>query len=304
MPFDVGRDDVIECAKQKERNMLGGLQIGFNDMMQILILYGGIYALIRFVRGTRNAQVLLGFCVLVASLLLFTYLFRFDVLARIVYFLLIYLALSMVVVFQQEIRRVLALVGGQRLFKRQYVLREASVPEKLCQAVFMLARAKIGALIAVERGISLCSYEDSGVKLNAWVSHELLVSIFTPPLPLHDGGIILRDARIAAAHCLFPVSNQSELATSGMRHRAAVGLSEETDAVVVVVSEETGKISVAHNGRLHRYSDQKVEKVLLRWMRKAMPHETQEPLTLTDWVLSRTAKLMKTRWGIIGRGTP
>jgi diadenylate cyclase len=283
--------------------MLGGLQIGFNDVMQILILYVGIYALIRFVRGTRNAQVLLGFCLLVVSLLLFTYLFRFDVLARVVYFLLIYLALSMVVVFQQEIRRMLALVGGQRLFGRPYILREPTAPEKLCQAVAYLARARIGALVAVERGISLCSYEDSGVKLNALVSHELLVSVFTPPLPLHDGGIILRDGRIAAAHCLFPVSNQGELATSGMRHRAAVGLSEETDAVVAVVSAETGRISVAHNGRLHRYSDEKVEKVLLRWLKKAMPHETRSPLTLTDWLMTHVAKLLKARWDV-GKETP
>jgi diadenylate cyclase len=150
--------------------------------------------------------------------------------------------------------------------------------------------------MAVERGISLCGYEDSGVKLDALISHELLISIFTPPLPLHDGGIVLRDGRVAAAHCLFPVSNQGELATSGMRHRAAVGLSEETDAVVVVVSEETGRISVAHNGRLHRYSDEKVEKVLLRWLRKAMPHEPHGPPTLTDWLMTRVARLLNTRW--------
>lgn len=270
--------------------MLEGIQIGFIDVMQILILYLGIYALIRFVRGTRSAQVLLGFCVLVVSLLLFTYLFRFDVLARVVYFLLVYLALSMVVVFQQEIRRVLALVGGQRLFARHYALRDELAPQKLCHSITKLSREKIGALIAVERGISLCGYEDSGVKLNAVVSHELLVSIFTPPLPLHDGGIIIRDGRIAAAHCLFPVSSQSELAASGMRHRAAVGLSEETDAVVVVVSEETGQISVAHNGRLHRYRDEKTAKLLLRWLRKAMPNETRGAVTLTDWLTSHVTR--------------
>ena len=225
--------------------MFDGLQIGLNDVMQIMILYFGIYALIRFVKGTRSAQVLLGFCVLAVSLLLFTYLFRFDVLARVVYFLLIYLALSMVVVFQQEIRRMLAVVGGQRLFSRQFALRQESVPETLCRGVVELSRARIGALIAVERGISLCGYEDSGVRLNARVSRELLFSIFTPPLPLHDGGIIMRAGQIAAAHCLFPVSNQGELASSGMRHRAAVGLSEETDAVVIVVSEETTVLPLA-----------------------------------------------------------
>jgi diadenylate cyclase len=275
--------------------MFEGLQIGFNDVVQILILYVGVYALIRYVKGTRSAQVLLGFCVLVVSLLLFTSLFRFDVLARVVYFLLIYLALSMVVVFQQEIRRVLALVGGQHLFSRQYTLRQSSVPEVLCRCVLNLSQARIGALIAVERGISLCSYEDSGVKLNALVSHELLVSIFTPPLPLHDGGIIMREGRIAAAHCLFPVSNQSELISSGMRHRAAVGLSEETDAVVIVVSEETGRISAAYNGRLHQYSEDKVDKLILRWLRVAMPNDRRRALSMLDWGITQVAKLVRRR---------
>lgn len=275
--------------------MFEGLQIGFNDAIQILILFFGVYALIRYVKGTRSAQVLLGFCVLVVSLLLFTSLFRFDVLARVVYFLLIYLALSMVVVFQQEIRRVLALVGGQHLFSRQYALRQSSLPEVLCRCVLNLSQARIGALIAVERGISLCSYEDSGVKLNALVSRELLVSIFTPPLPLHDGGIIIREGRIAAAHCLFPVSNQSELISSGMRHRAAVGLSEETDAVVIVVSEETGRISAAYNGRLHQYSEDKVDKLILRWLRVAMPNDRRRALSVLDWGMTQAAKLVRRR---------
>lgn len=275
--------------------MFEGLQIGISDAVQIFLLYLAIYALIRYVKGTRSAQVLLGFCVLVVSLLLFTYLFRFDVLARVVYFLLIYLALSMVVVFQQEIRRMMAMVGGQRLFKPS-ALRQQQVPEKLCRCILNLSRARIGALLAVERGISLCGYEDSGVKLNALVSHELLVSIFTPPLPLHDGGIIMREGRIAAAHCLFPVSNQSELITSGMRHRAAVGLSEETDAVVIVVSEETGLISAAYNGRLHRYDERdNVEKIILRWLRVAMPNERHRSQTLTDWLLTQAARLWQRR---------
>ena len=275
--------------------MFEGLQIGISDAVQIFLLYLAIYALIRYVKGTRSAQVLLGFCVLVVSLLVFTSLVRFDVLARVVYFLLIYLALSMVVVFQQEIRRMMAMVGGQRLFKPS-ALRQQQVPEKLCRCILNLSRARIGALLAVERGISLCGYEDSGVKLNALVSHELLVSIFTPPLPLHDGGIIMREGRIAAAHCLFPVSNQSELITSGMRHRAAVGLSEETDAVVIVVSEETGLISAAYNGRLHRYDERdNVEKIILRWLRVAMPNERHRSQTLTDWLLTQAARLWQRR---------
>lgn len=266
--------------------MFNGLQISLNDLAQIAILYIAIYALIRFVRGTRSAQVLLGFCFLAVVLLGSIAFFRFDVLARIIYFLLIYLALSMVVVFQQEIRRMLALVGGRKLFSRRTAGREG-VAEVLCRSLLFLSKSKMGALVAIERGISLLGYESSGVRLKAEISRELMVSIFTPPLPLHDGGIIIRDGRISAAHCIFPVSNQGELITSGMRHRAAVGLSEETDAVVLVVSEETGMISIAHNGRLHRYVPDKVEKILLRWVKKAMFSDSRKPFVLREWISSR-----------------
>ncbi|MFO7936910.1 MAG: diadenylate cyclase CdaA [Kiritimatiellia bacterium] len=264
--------------------MLNGLQISYNDIMQIIILYLVVYGVIRLIKGTRSAQVLLGFCVTVVSLLLFTHIFKFDVLARVVYFLLVYLALSMVVVFQQDIRRMLALVGGQRLFSRQYALSKAPVTEILTRSIINMSSSRLGALVAIERGISLRGYEESGIMINALLSHELLVSIFTPPLPLHDGGIVIRDGRISAAHCLFPVSNRSELISSGMRHRAAVGLSEETDAVVFVVSEETGAISIAYNGKLHRYvSKENVNKVMLRWLRLAMPHQRKlQNVSFTD----------------------
>ena len=281
--------------------MLGGLQISFNDIMQIFILYLVIYGVIRLIKGTRSAQVLLGFCVTVVSLLLFTYLFNFDVLARVVYFLLIYLALSMVVVFQQDIRRMLALVGGQRLFSRQYTLNKVPVTEILTKSIINMSRGRIGALVAIERGISLRGYEESGIMINALLSHELLVSIFTPPLPLHDGGIVIRDGRISAAHCLFPVSNKSDLITSGMRHRAAVGLSEETDAVIFVVSEETGSISIAYNGKLHRYgSKDNVNKIMLRWLRVAMPHQKKvRNSTITDqisgWFAARVEAYTESR---------
>ncbi len=266
--------------------MFGGTQISFNDIVQIVILYLVVYAVIRLVKGTRSAQVLLGFCVTVVSLLMFIYVFNFEVLARIVYFLLIYLALSMVVVFQQDIRRMLALVGGQRFFSRQYALNRVSVTDILTKSVIQMSRKRIGALVAIERGISLRGYEESGIELNAILSHELLASIFTPPLPLHDGGIVIRDGRVSSAHCLFPVSNKSDLISSGMRHRAAVGLSEETDAVIFVVSEETGAISIAYNGKLHRYTGKdNVAKIMLRWLSVAMPrHKKARNLSLTDQI--------------------
>ena len=180
----------------------------------------------------------------------------------------------------------LAIVGGQRLFKRQYTLEKVAVTEILTKSIMNMSRLSIGALIAVERGISLRGYEESGIMTNALLSHELLVSVFTPPLPLHDGGIVIRDGRISSAHCLFPVSNQSELISSGMRHRAAVGLSEETDAVIFVVSEETGSISIAYNGKLHRYKESdNVRKIMLRWLRVAMPHQKKvRNQSLTDYI--------------------
>lgn len=274
--------------------MLEGLRLGtiITDMVQIGVLWYGIYMLIRFVLGTRIAPILLGFCVLVALFLLFAYLLGMDVLARIVFYLLIFMVLSMIVVFQQEIRRMLELLSGQRWFGRQTLLasnNNTSAVDILCNSLVYLSQHQIGALVAIERGISLRSYEASGVLLRAVISQELLISIFTPPLPLHDGGVVIRDGVLTVAHALFPVSNQITLAGSGMRHRAAVGLSEETDALVVVVSEETGRISIAHNGKLHRFEPDRAEKLLLRWLRKAMPIRTPRAATFGEWLFKYTA---------------
>ena len=104
------------------------------------------------------------------------------------------------------------------------------------------------------------------------MTEELLVSIFTPPLPLHDGGAVVRNGRLSSAHCLFPISHNPSLASSGMRHRAAVGISEETDALVIVVSEETGSVSIAHNGKIMRYSGSVIAPALEQWLEKYLPN--------------------------------
>jgi DNA integrity scanning protein DisA with diadenylate cyclase activity len=157
--------------------------------------------------------------------------------------------------------------------KRKFLSGGIPSAEFLADSLMALARARIGALVAFERGISLRGVEDTGVRLDAVFSPELVKSIFTPPLPLHDGGLVMRDGRIASAHCIFPVSNNPSLSGSGMRHRAAVGLSEETDALVFVVSEETGAISVAHNGKIVRYDieGEGAEAPIVRWLSKALP---------------------------------
>ena len=246
--------------------------VTFSAVAQIAILYVVIYTILKYAKGSKFGQALMGVGILAAAMLAFTFLFHFEVLSLLVRYRLIYLAISTVVIFQPEIRRVLSQVGAFGFFDRpKYAADGAATPEFIVQTIVALADRRIGALIAFERGISLRSYEDTGVALDAMLSRELVENVFTPPLPLHDGGMTIRGGRIAAAHCVFPVSNNPELITSGMRHRAAVGLSEETDALVIAVSEETGAVSVAHNGKLIRYTGDQRAPSLIRWVSKAMP---------------------------------
>ena len=265
-----------------------------NDIVQIFILYMVFYWVLRAAKGSRFGQVLTGGGMLFAALIAFTYLFHFDVLSRIVKGLLLYFALSSVVIFQPEIRRILATIGSLLFQDRnRYVNFHGRItPELLTTYVCKLAKQRMGALLAIERGISLTGYETSGVMLDAIISAELLLSIFKEPMPLHDGGVVIRHGRLSSAHCLFPVSVRTELSESGMRHRAAVGLSEETDALVVVVSEETGRVSVAYNGRLIRYPDveENSQASLLRWIRKAMPRQKTIYERLADWFSQRREK--------------
>jgi diadenylate cyclase len=243
--------------------------ISFSAIAQIAILYFVIYAILKAAKGSKFGQALMGVGILAAAMFAFTFLFHFEVLSQIIRALLVYLAISTVVIFQPEIRRILATVGAFGFFERpKYTPDGAATPELLTDAIVSLAERRIGALIAFERGISLRGYEETGVQINAIFSRELVESIFTPPLPLHDGGMTIRNGRIAAAHCVFPVSNNTDLEVSGMRHRAAVGLSEETDALVIVVSEETGAISIAHNGKLTRYAGEEKSQLIRRWITK------------------------------------
>lgn len=241
-------------------------------IVQIAILYFVFYAILKGAKGSRFGQALMGFGILAALLIAFVYLFHFDVLTRIVQFLLIYIAVSTVVIFQPEIRRILSAVGAFGfLEKPKYGPGDAVTPDLVVETLIYLADKRIGALLAFERGISLRGYEETGVLLDAVFSRGLVTSIFTPPLPLHDGGAVLRNGRLSSAHCIFPVSNNPDLIANGMRHRAAVGLSEDTDALVVAVSEETGDISVARNGKLFRYTGDQRAESLRRWLARTLP---------------------------------
>lgn len=264
--------------------------VSVSAVVQIAILSLVIYAILKAAKGSRFGQALMGVGIIAAVMFAFTYVFHFDVLSTIMQSLLVYLAISTVVIFQPEIRRILSQVGAFGYLEKPKYRRDGSAtPEFIAETLLALADRRIGALVAFERGISLRSYEETGVAVDAIFSRELVNCIFTPPLPLHDGGVTIRAGRIAAAHCVFPVSNNPDLIGSGMRHRAAVGLSEETDALVVIVSEETGNISVAHNGRLIRYQGDQRTQSILRWLNKAMPGERRSDFTF----LRLTTRLTK-----------
>lgn len=246
----------------------------YSDAVQIAILYIVFYTILKSVKGSRVGQALMGGGIIVALLIVFSVLFHFAVLTRIVQALLLYFAMSSVVIFQPEIRRILMTLGAFGFLEAPKHREDGSAtPEFIVETLIELARKKMGALVAFERGISLRSYEETGIATDAVFSRELVQAIFTPPLPLHDGGIVIRNGRIASCHCIFPVSNNPDLISHGMRHRSAVGLSEETDALVAVVSEESGAISIAHNGRLYRYAGEDRAIPLLRWISKAMPED-------------------------------
>jgi len=230
------------------------LAIGWTGVFEILVLTIAFYYIFLFFRGTRGAQVLIGMLLLIAVLLTMTYLLNLSQLNWLLRRLSVYIAAGFVIIFQPEIRRALAELGRQPVFTSNTDKR--TVIDSVVQTVTHLADHKVGALIAIEREIGTRGVRDSGIKIDAPVIPELLSTIFYPHTPLHDGGVIIHAGRIMAASCVFPLSQRLELHKNiGTRHRAAVGLSEETDAVVIVVSEETGAISVSYRGRLSRGLD-------------------------------------------------
>jgi diadenylate cyclase len=221
------------------------------DIVEILILSIGIYSIWKLFRGTRGARVLAGFGFLLAMLSLASYALHLTVIERLLSFSPIFLLTSLVIIFQPELRRIFAEVGSRPLFGPHR--QQAEVIEAVINGLEQLQVAGHGALIAFEREITYEPARETGTILDARVSDDLLATIFFPKTPLHDGGVIIVQDRIALAAGIFPLTQSEGLQrTLGLRHRAALGLSEETDAAIVVLSEETGIISLAHNGELRR----------------------------------------------------
>ena len=226
----------------------------WKDGLEIFILWAGLYWLWVFFRGTRGAKVLTGLAVLFLVMSMLSEFLELQVIGRLLQYLSTFLVLAVVVIFQPELRRALAALGSNRLFAIATGTRETT--ELLTEIAFDLSNQQLGALIAIERDTNIESFADSGVPIDCQLSRELAVTLFFPKTPLHDGGIIIRDDRIVSGACVFPVSQRVDLdRTLGTRHRAALGLSEESDAVVIVVSEETGIVSICHRGRIERNFD-------------------------------------------------
>ena len=222
----------------------------WRPVLEILILAVGIYYGSRFVRGTRGAPALIGFLVLLGLTIITTTL-KLEVLSSLLRSFFAFSAVAILVIFQPELRRMLAELGTWPLFGTVREQRENI--EVIIQTVERLVEVRIGALLAIEQSIQLHEAVESGIVVDCEATPEMLETIFFPNNAIHDGGVILRGDRIAYAACIFPLTQRQDLSKSmGTRHRAAIGLSEETDAVVVIVSEETGAISYAHKGQFVR----------------------------------------------------
>ncbi len=226
----------------------------WQDIVDILIVSVIIYRIILLIRGTRAVQMLIGIVVITALYFISR---QMDLLTLhwLLKTFLNSIFLIVIIVFQRDIRRVLTQVGKTPFQKQQDILSKDL--NEIVKAVTLMAKQRIGALIVMERETGLREYIESGHSLDAKLTRELLVSIFLPGSPIHDGAVVVHNGRIHSAGCLLPLTHQTTLSRRyGTRHRAAVGLSEETDAVVIVVSEETQEISLVENGTIKTYRDE------------------------------------------------
>lgn len=233
---------------------LGTMLEPLKPLVEITIFAALFYVVLRFLWATRGSTLLKGLFVVLASVLvaglLLIKLFALDRVSWLAEQLGPSVALALVVVFHPEIRRAIVHLGDAKMFRTLFRSDTKVVP-RLLRAVSRLSSDQTGALIAIEREASLSELSENGHLLDAELNSYLLESIFFPKSPLHDGGVVVRDDRIVAASCLFPLSQNADVDKRlGTRHRAALGLSEDTDAFVIVVSEETGSVSTASGGKL------------------------------------------------------
>lgn len=256
------------------------------QIIEILILFIIFYAIFLSLKGTRGAEILRGLIfIFVVVFLLSTSLARILELSVIHYILqewfMVIVLITLIVLFQPELRRAFLKLGQSRIFNPFFRV-QTQVIDEIIEGVFRLAEKRYGALIAIEREVGLKPYIEGGIQLDAEVTSELLETIFHPGTALHDGGVIIREDRLVASGCLFPLTDNPDIAkTMGTRHRAGIGLTEESDAIVIIVSEETGKVSVGLKGKLTQDVNKNtlrdiLERIYLKG-EKFLPGEVEKP---------------------------
>lgn len=249
--------------------------------LDIFIVAFIIYHVLIFIRGTRAVQMTLGL-VLLVGFFYFSRWVRLETVSWLLTNILPYFVFAIIVIFQSEIRRALAHFGKAPFFGGFSSINRNEFFDEIILAVTTLSQNQTGALIVIERDIGLKTYIESGIAIDAALSYDLLVTVFNPAVPLHDGAVIVQNGRIAAAACFLPLTVKPRLSKElGTRHRAAIGVTEETDAVAIIVSEETAAISFAHDGEIERYLDPDTLRLRLRdaFERRsvaAIPHVVSE----------------------------
>ncbi|MGQ9589640.1 MAG: diadenylate cyclase CdaA [Planctomycetota bacterium] len=252
------------------RDQMGFLRLEY--LVEVLIIYLLIYTFLRFMEGTRGEGILKGIALIILTVPILVTIVaeQFQILDRLVVILRFFGAAAIpviVIIVQPELRRALVRLGQTRIFAPLLKGQTEGMVDEIVKAAFRMSRRKIGALIAIEREVGLQNYVERGTSIDGIVSSEILSTIFFPGSDLHDGAVIIQKERIAAAGCLFPLSENPNLGSIfGTRHRAALGISEETDAIVVVVSEETGIVSFVHGGQMERpLSAEQLRSLLLKY---------------------------------------
>jgi len=238
------------------------IQTNWTSAVEIGILGVVLYFVYTYLKGTRGARILMGLALIFITLTLISQLLNLVVIGWLLRSFSVFLALALVVIFQPELRRALTVLGSHRFFSS--AVEQAESIEEITDTVFELSGKGFGALLAIERQIMLQPFSETGVALDCAFSKELVLTIFQPKTVLHDGGLIVSNERIIAAGCIFPLTQREDLDRNlGLRHRAALGLTEESDAVAIIVSEETGQVSICHNGILERNLNVEKFKTLL-----------------------------------------
>ncbi len=242
-------------------------QFGLFAIFDVLIIAVLVYYLLILIRGTRAAQMVTGILIIFVAFFLITQLYPLTTLKWLMNKFYSSIIIILVIIFQEDIRRVLSRMGKKSLIPTNENLSSTQIIDEITRAATSLASKRIGALIVLERHIILNRYVDVGILLDAKVSKEILLAIFHPTSPIHDGAVIVQQGRISAAGCFLPLTREEDIDPNmGTRHRAAIGISQETDAVVVLVSEEGASISLVVDGHVSRGVDGKELRKVLRNM--------------------------------------